>query len=86
MGQLTIQCHVYEIAAMARELLASVEGHTTTLLQQLSPKFHIVRQLVQYCQKAGEKLVIFSENHATLASLENMLQVTDCFTQAACGG
>ena len=62
------------IAAMAKNMLVTVEQHRNEL-QNWSPKFCMVRQLVQYCKEVDEKLVIFSENHFTLDSLEQLLQV-----------
>lgn len=61
-------------AGVAQAVLQQVDGCLQEL-QQLSPKFLIVRQLVRYCDSLGEKLVIFSENINTLDALQEMLQV-----------
>ena len=61
-------------ADIARNLLAAAREHQAQL-QSRSPKFCVIQRLLQYCKDANEKLVIFSENLATLDSVEVMLQV-----------
>ena len=60
---------------MAQSLLREIEGHRQEL-EQPSPKFCMVRDLLRFCQDNDERLVIFSENLATLDALAHMLQVT----------
>ena len=65
-------------AEVAPAVLDKIADCCDELRRQWSPKFMVVHCLLRFCQARGEKLVIFSENIASLSTLEGLLQVRPC--------
>ncbi|KAK9804987.1 hypothetical protein WJX73_008355 [Symbiochloris irregularis] len=62
------------LTELAPSLLERIAECKEQLRTDPSPKFQFVRRLLHYCAAHNEKLVIFSENLASLDKLDGMLQ------------